>query len=355
MFTSALASVDGGGENRLRLPKAKHSVIILVDGLGYENLSDNKAYARYMFSKLTSSLRCEFPSTTSTSLTGMATGLRSGSHGVIGYSVYSRSRSREVNLLTGWADRSEALEFKLAQDLASSSTVSTYVVAPSQYANTGFTELTMSGSVFRSAETIAERFEALSAILSQSPKSVTYLYIPELDQLAHRFGVQSTKWLEALESLDSEVSRFTQSLDKATGVLLTADHGVLDVAQEHHIYLDAIPFYTDSVVYTAGDPRCNFLYLSNQEDKSLVVEMLKTSFGSDAFVCDHDELVSMGWVTRASESLRDFIPDIYLIWNRDFVAYDRRFAKPHHLRLIGQHGGISDRETRIPLLRFGCY
>jgi predicted AlkP superfamily pyrophosphatase or phosphodiesterase len=355
VFTSALASVGGGGENRLRLPKVKHAIVILVDGLGFENLTQNKAYARFMNSKLVGSLRCEFPSTTSTSLTGLATGLRSGQHGVIGYSVYSRQLGTQRNLLTGWLNRGEASEFKKAEDLSSSAKTTTSVIGPEQYAATGFTELTMSGANYVTAESLADRFAAALQISSQDSSSLTYLYVPELDQLAHRFGVESTKWLEALEALDAEISVFETKLSQNSGVILTADHGVLDVPSEHHVYLDEFKRFTDFVIASAGDPRCNFLYLNEGVDSEEFSSWLNDEFGHLAYVCTQGVLEDSGWVTSPSVAIEDYVPDVYLIWHKDYVGYDRRTAKPHHLKLIGQHGSITDRETRIPLVRFGAF
>lgn len=355
VFASALASVGVGGENRLRLPRVRHSIVILVDGLGVENLSENKGYARFLNSKLNSSIRCEFPSTTATSLTGLATGTRSGSHGVIGYSVYSRKLQNQMNLLTGWDSAEQASLFKRVSDLSCLAEITTTVIGPGHYEHTGFTELTMSGASYLAAESLAERFECAIRNVSKTSRSVTYLYVPELDQTAHRFGVGSRKWIEALENLDSEVSKFASRLTSDVGVILTADHGVMDVVHEHHFYLENLDWYQSAVLSTAGDPRCNFIYLKMQIDLGEFKQKLATEFGANAYVCSHQELVDSGWVTEPEHDFSDFLPDLYLIWQGDYVGYDRRTAKAQHLKLIGQHGGISDRETRIPLVKFGAY
>ena len=91
VFVSAAAAIGKGSENRLRLPKVSSAVVVLVDGLGYENLTAASGYARFLNSQKVEAMRCEFPSTTATSLTGLATGMRSGEHGIIGYSVFDRN------------------------------------------------------------------------------------------------------------------------------------------------------------------------------------------------------------------------------------------------------------------------
>jgi predicted AlkP superfamily pyrophosphatase or phosphodiesterase len=353
VLVSALASVGGNFENRLRLPKVKHAVVVLVDGLGYENLQQASGYARFLSSKLDSSIRCEFPSTTATSLTGLATGTRSGVHGLIGYSVYDRKLSVQKNLLSGWESAVEAAEFKTKPSLSElSGEIGIRVIGPAVYETSGFTELTMKGAKYLAAEQLADRFQALEEIHKTSDASVTYLYVPELDQAAHKFGVSSNQWLHLLEELDMILNRFSSKISGNVGVLLTADHGVLDVQQGNHVYLDDYQWYASKVEHTSGDPRCNFVYLRAGVDAQVFIGELQEAFGSNAYVCTAGQLVDAGWtVDGASE----YAPDVFLIWKDAMVAYDRRFAKSNYLKMIGQHGGISDVEMRVPIVKLGKY
>jgi hypothetical protein len=353
VLVSALSSVGGAFENRLILTKVNHSVVILVDGLGFENLRDSSGYARFLNSHLEQSIRCEFPSTTATSLTGLATGTRSGKHGIIGYSVFDRDLGEQKNLLTGWSSAVEASEFKNQRALSESSgELAMYVIGPEVYESSGFTELTMKGAKYLSAEKMSDRFAALERVFGSTKPSVTYLYIPELDQAAHKYGVSSNQWLFLLEELDLIVNRFISKLSGNVGVLLTADHGVIDVPQSEHVYLDEFDWYQSQVLNTTGDPRCNFVYLKDPAQLSAFIQDATESLGSMAYVCTREQLVQTGWLTQGVSKMS---PEAYLIWKDSKVAYDRRFSKPHYLKMIGQHGGISDRETRIPLIKFGKY
>ncbi len=354
VFASALASLISGQPNPLRLPKVTHAVVILVDGLGFENLAESKGYARFLGSKLDASIRCEFPSTTATSLTGLATGLRSNEHGVIGYSVYDRNSAMPMNLLTGWDSPAEALEFKKTETISDSAQgVAIRVIGPGVYEGSGFTALTMSGALYLPAETIQDRFSALAKI--GSGKTLTYLYVPELDQLAHRYGANSVQWLNALEELDQQIAKFVSKVPPSMGLVVTADHGIVDVPAENHVYLDSYDWYEQSVVQTAGDPRCNFVYLLEHENVESIKSKLVQEFGSQAFVCDIDELRNSGWADWSATEFASYVPDLIVIWQANAVGYDRRNAKPQHLKMIGQHGGISDRETRLPLIKLGAF
>lgn len=354
VFVSAAAAIGKGSENRLRLPKVSSAVVVLVDGLGYENLTAASGYARFLNSQKVEAMRCEFPSTTATSLTGLATGMRSGEHGIIGYSVFDRNHEMVRNLLTGWSSRDEAKEFRkelpLSQQLGDVATV----VGPSAYAETGFTELTMTGANYEAVDEISARFRR-AIDRSSSPGNLIYLYVPELDQLAHRFGVDSDNWLHGLEALDVDIKVFLDQVPANVGVLITADHGVLDVPTDKHIHLDELDWYTAAVNVTTGDPRCNFLYLEPGQDTEDVRALLVSSFGEQAYVVNHSELIAAGWLVEGNGNQTSYQPDLYLIWQSGVVGYDRRTAKPQHLKMIGQHGAISDRETRIPLIRAGGF
>lgn len=353
VLISALASTGQGSDNRMRLPKVKHAVVILVDGLGLENLKQANAHARFLNAKNIDGIRCEFPSTTATSISGLGTGLRSGDHGIVGYSAYDRSSGAGINLLTGWANVSQAAEYKKRATLSEHFSVN--VIGPRTYAGTGFTELTMKSANYVPAESLADRFEALEKIITGSLGTVSYLYIPELDQIAHKFGVASHQWLNQLEELDLVVNRFASKLIDGVGVILTADHGVLDVANSSHVYLEEHDWYANAVVHTAGDPRCNFVYLRDTSTLDSFMSLARKVFGSAAYVCTARELVEAGWLSDFATDVEELLPDVFLIWHDSVVGYDRRIAKPAHLKMIGQHGGISDIEMRIPLIKMGSY
>jgi predicted AlkP superfamily pyrophosphatase or phosphodiesterase len=356
VLASALSSVGGGGENRLRLPKVSHAVVILVDGLGYENLVQAPAYARFLTSNLKDSIRCEFPSTTATSLTGFATGSRSSEHGVIGYSVFDRELRAVKNLLTGWDSWASAEEFKSTSTLSElAHDVSFRAVGPKAYANSGFTALTMNSAEYLGAEGIADRFQTVEKAMSASGRSVNYVYVPELDQAAHKFGVDSNQWLHLLEELDLVINRFISRLSGNVGVIVTSDHGVIDVPDSSHVFLDDFDWYTSAVIQTTGDPRCNFIYLNDDVDMEAFKAIISKELGLAAYICDARDLSASGWIGDFGNKSKKYLPDLFLIWKERQVGYDRRFAKAHHMKLIGQHGGISDAETRIPLIKLGKY
>ena len=351
---SAFLALDGHN-NPLGLPTRQSYVVILIDGLGVANIKAAGAHAAFLNRKLSESktLFSGFPTTTASSLASLATGKNNGTHGFIGYRVFDRSKARAINLLNDLGD-----EFppRLYQDLetiseqASAKGLNVITVGPAEYAESGFTKATTPTAKYIAGKTIEQRFELAKRELS-TPRSLIYLYVPELDQLAHRFGSNSTKWLGTIEELDSIVSKFTKALPKGAGAILTADHGVIDVPKSSHVFLEQYSAFED-LLMIGGDPRAGYLYFNENVDLQNKRDSLATQLIGLVDVVTVEELVSAGWLDPLSEAASRVAPDLVLLPKGERVIYHRGFAKTKSLEMIGQHGGMSKAEWEIPLLVF---
>ncbi len=356
MFISALGSITGK-DNRLGLPKVSSACVVVVDGLGSANLRYRAGHAPFLASQLITdgSIMCGFPSTTVSSLTSFATGVRAGEHGLVGYQIFDRANARNMNLLTGITNAEDAAKWQKSitvSELANEAGIDCYFVGPAEYEGSGFTHATMRGIKYVSAKSLDDRIVAARKILSEKSKSLVYLYVPELDQKAHSFGFKSGEWVEKLEDLDSAIRQLTKTLSANVGVLLTADHGIVDVEHQNQIYLDELEL--PGLLSVGGDPRVLFLYFESN-DQSEVLPALKSFLGKRAFVASKLEVVEAGWYGEANADALERMPDVFLIASGQTALYHRDFAKPKSLNMIGQHGSISDDELYVPLLRFGAF
>ena len=353
-YLSAFLALDGK-PNPLSLPGKQSYLVILVDGLGVANIKSAGGHAGFLNQKLSTSksLFSGFPTTTATSLASFATGKQSGEHAFIGYRVFDREVSKPINLLN---DLGTEFPPQMYQDLQTISEQAVkagknvITVGPGEYEGSGFTQATMPASKYLAAKTLQERFDAARSEIAK-PGTLVYLYIPELDQLAHRFGCQSQNWLNTIEDLDSVLAAFMKSLPKTAGAILTADHGVIDVAQTSHIYLEQYEAMKD-LAMIGGDPRVGFLYFDTGIDLVAKREALQGDLGSQVEVVTVQELVDAGWYQPLSESAKKVAPDLVLLPKGDRVVYHREFAKVKSMSMIGQHGGMSKAEWEVPLLVF---
>lgn len=341
--------------NPLKLPVKKSYLVILVDGLGSHNIKSAAGHAPFLNRKLATSksIFAGFPSTTTSSLTSLATGVPNGTHAVIGHRVYDRRIEQNINYLHDLGVELEPRDYQTLETIserASSQGVSVSTIGPAEYDRSGFTMATMPNSVYVAARDFSDGFAKALKILS-TPKTLTYLYFPELDKIAHRFGTSSTRWLNALEELDAELAKFSRSIPSTAGVVLTADHGVIDVPVERHVYLDEYDCF-DDLEQIGGDPRVGFLYFPTETNLVEKILQIRQALWNMCDVVTMTDLVVSGWLSRLSESAELVAPDLVILPKSDRVVFHRKFSKARSLLLIGQHGGMSQAEWEVPLLVF---
>ncbi len=353
VLRSAISSLSGEA-NSLKLPKVKNSLVVMIDGLGWHNLSEYSGHAPFLNKHLSKNSKgySGFPSTTAASLLSLATGQAPSNHGFIGYRVFDKSNKTSVNLLTG-LDISEISKYSKALRL-SQVHANTVVVSRPEYHDSAFSEATFAEARFIGETEIERRFELALKELNSATGKVIYLYVPELDQTAHKFGVHSAKWIEKLELVDSQMHKLVRGVTSDRGVILTADHGIVDVAKEKHIYLDEFE-ELPGLIDVGGDPRATVLYFEGLADIGDLRLKLTEWLAGTASVWTVADLVDSGCYSSEVFQHENILPDLIVMPKSDWACYHRDFAKVASLQMIGQHGGLTPEEITVPVIRLAAY
>ncbi|MBN9607546.1 MAG: alkaline phosphatase family protein [Actinomycetales bacterium] len=350
-----------GRRSRLGLAPVTHAVVVLVDGLGQELLEASAGHARTLAGRLgiDKPLDTGFPTTTASSLASLTTGADPGAHGLVGYSVLDPEADRVVNLLNGWAQDGDpagpdAHRWQPVPTLFESSAadgVTSVAIAPERFRGTGFTTAVLRGAEFRGASTLAERFAALRTELAAPGPRLIYLYVAELDAAGHARGVASSAWVEALEAVDAEIAGALRALGPRHGLVVTADHGMLDVPHEAHRLV--APELLAGVAHVAGEPRALQLHLDAGVEADPVADRWRASEGAKAWIATRAEAEEAGWFGEVAPAIRPRIGDV-LVLARAGVAYYLDEDAPSR-GMVGQHGSLTTTERTVPLLRFGAW
>lgn len=352
VLISALGSVLGEA-NPLKLNKKRSVCVILVDGLGSHNLKSAGAHAGFLNSRTSLPASCFFPATTATSIVSFSTGKPPWETKFIGYQIFEKSSKTKRNLLTGWESSNAAHEYQPLQtisELALDQSVEFHTIAPSAYKDSGFTAATMRGSNFHGTKSLAERFELARYLLADPKQKLIYLYVPELDQLAHAKGWQSQDWLNKLEDVDSEISSLASSLNKHSAVIVTADHGVVDIPHSNHVYID-LHTNKGELLDVGGDTRALYLYLTDPSTTQEILVRLEQAVGDSCYVVSPSDLIEAGYWPEGINL--DSVPDILILAKKEVALYHREFAKKKSLDMIGHHGSITSQEMSVPLIKIG--
>lgn len=344
--------------NRLSLPPVVNGVVVLIDGLGADLLAARAGHARTLASAVRSKsvIEAGFPTTTASALASLTTGTMPGQHGLVGYSVLDHAHDRVVNQLTGWDEHLNPLTWQLQPTLfetAIAQGIDAVAIGPDRYHDSGFTRAVLRGARYVGAVSMEDRMLRALDELRSPGRHLVYVYIPELDQAGHAHGADSAEWISALETADSAVSTLAAGLGRRDGVLVTADHGLLDVPQHAHVLLEG-PLL-DGVRFIAGEPRCLQLHAQPGTNVDELATRWRAVEGGRAWIATRREAVAAGWFGLVRPDVLPRIGDVIVAARKAIAYYDGRTAKPHGRSMIGQHGSWSPAEMRVPLLRFGAF
>jgi hypothetical protein len=352
---SLLASIGVESfKNSLELRGATSAVLVLVDGLGDENLTAARGHARFLLGTRNRRrvLRTVFPSTTACALVSLMTGETPGQHGVVGYRVLNPVSGAIVNQLTelDLAPPDWMRSRTLAQQATGAARF--FVVGRAKFADSALTRTAYRGAEYIPAESLAERFEK-AAVVARTPGRLVLVYASELDSAAHKFGVASSKWTEQLELLDAELRDLRASLSSDVSVVVTADHGVLDVHSAEQIVFGAGAL-TQGVANVGGEPRCLQLYLEPGAETDSVLSAWQDAFSDVAHVLAREEVMKHNLLGSVTEQISERMGDVFVIARKNVVFYDGRESNTAPQRMIGQHGALSDIEMTIPLIELAA-
>ncbi len=344
-----------GRTGRLGLPPVTHAVVLLADGLGRTALDTHRGHARTMASRLDldPAISAGFPTTTASALASLTTGVGPGEHGMAGYRVLDPERDEVVSQLTGLDALGPAVWQRSPTlfETASATGVRAIAIGSPRHRLSGFTAAVLRGAEYHGAVTVAERVANARHALEAPGPTLVYLYVSELDVEAHAHGLSSARWIAALEELDAAVTTLVAALGPRQGLLVTADHGMVDVPESAQIVIPSE--LLAGVRHVAGEPRCVQLHLEPGVDPDAVAALWREREGARAWVATRDEAIDAGWFGPVDPAVRPRIGDVLVAARKRFAFY----ADPSDTgrKMIGQHGSLTRDETEIPLLRFGAF
>lgn len=361
VFASCSAAVRGEA-NQLNLPAVRSAIIVVVDGLGLHNLRGRAGHARTLMSAVTSKSVAvsTFPSTTASALTTLTTGVEPGQHGIVAYAIRDSTTGSILNQLTGWGPAMPSDTWQRAEtefERLAATGLRADAVGHPKFAQSGFTQAVLRGSHYVPAASMTERLER--AVAAADEPGVSYVYVSELDMAAHAFGWESAEWLAQLEACDSAIRASLRTLPAHVGLVVTADHGIVDVPAHRQLLIDqSAPELLGDVVGMSGDPRALSLWLepsaSTSERKSLAAQW-RDRIGDQAWAVSREEAIEAGLYGVVDPAVVARIGDVLLIARKQIALYDSRSASSQSRAMIGQHGALTDEERRVPVLRFGAF
>lgn len=364
---SSLATALGGSSPYAPLaalpPQAladvRHLVLLVVDGLGHDYLlGRDSALRRHLHSPLTS----VFPSTTASAIPTFLTGLAPQQHGLTGWHMYFREigaiaaplpfRVRAGRHALRDAGVTPATLFGLTP-LFDRLPLPCHVVSPRHIIHSDF-NVALSGKAKRHGyETLDEMFALIAGLLRiEAPRSYLHAYWPQLDSLAHEFGIHSPEVADAFAALDAGFARLVEVARQTNSrILVTADHGFIDTSAAETLDLDDHPGLRDTLLLPlCGEPRMAYAYVRAGRETQFE-DYVRKKLAERVQLFRSAEILEQGWLGpgEAHPALRDRLGDYVLVPRSRIILRDWLRGEPRHTH-IGVHGGLSAAEMIVPLV-----
>jgi hypothetical protein len=351
-----------GADDRLglepELDGVRRIAVLLVDGLGWHQLPLAAAHAPTLADLHTGragralELTTGFPSTTPTSLVSLGTGAAPGSHGILGFRLNVPGTARVLNHIDWRADPDPAVWQPVETQLerAAAAGVAVTAVSRPEFAGSGLTVASSRGGMFVGASDADQLAESmLTALNLDDAPALVSGYHPELDKVGHLHGVDTQPWREAAARVDRLVSRLGAGLPRDAALLVTADHGQLNVPADHRFDLDTDLRLREGVRVVAGEPRVRYLHVrpGAQDD---VIAAWRAILGEAAWVVSREEAVTAGWFGPVPEAHLDRVGDVVAACRGRYAVLATKTDNPIEGSLVAYHGSWTAAEMMIPLL-----
>ncbi len=358
-------------------------VLILADGFGwrfFERYADTPALRRFVDAGTATKITSQFPSTTTSHITCLHTGLEVGQSGLYEWQYYEpQLDALIIPLLFSWAGTKQPDQLKAAgvdpallypprtiyHDLAAAGIRST-IFSHKEYTPSTFSEAAYRGAAGAfGCRTLPEALVNLRTAVAQAAGPAYFVfYYDRLDAIAHEYGPNSPQVDAEFDAFLTVLER--QLLERLGGrgdvlVLLLADHGEVETDPATTIYLNTDPAFTGierclkrnrkgELLVAAGSPRDFFLYvhddmldeaqaflahrLAGRADVVRTADLIAAGFfgampPSAAFLARAGNLVILPYRGEA-------------VWWYEKDRFEQRF--------YGHHGGLTPEEMAIPLL-----
>jgi hypothetical protein len=332
--------------------------VMLVDGMGWHLLPEMAPDAPLLASVLTGGaarldqLVCTFPSTTPTSLVSLGTGAQPGEHGILGFTLNIPGTDRVLNHIR-WRDdppHSQWQPLPTWFERLARAGVSARAVLPSAFIGSGLTEAAYRGAQFCPTHSGEDHAQRVANELSAAP-GLVYGYVADLDTAAHVFGIGSPQWHDAAAHVDVVLSRLLEALPPDAVLLVTADHGGLNVGADARFDLDADPRLAAGIRVVAGEPRVRYLHTEPGATADVLATWSELLDGR-AEVRSRAAAVATGMFGPVKPRNLPRIGDVVVTCTGDTAVLATGHEPVETARLVGFHGAATAAEMAIPLIVF---
>jgi hypothetical protein len=338
----------------------EHLIFVLLDGLGM-NIIRRLPGESFLCRSLKREINATCPSTTACALTTIATAAYPNRHCVTGWFSYLPDRNLSIANLpfverfTGESllqrDMRPEMLFPISPIYPRMSH-HPLTLTPSYITSTPYNIYSRGGTTGIGYHAINEAVDLIvEHIRDAESATYTHLYLPEIDSMCHKRGVDHEEIVPLVLKIDAELGRLADALKGKARIVVSADHGLIDVPRSQQTLL------------MHGDPLLALLHCPPTGDARLPIfhvrEGKETTFAEQFHGRFDDGMILLE--TRRAEEMQFFGPGPMSPTARgrfgDFVGIAYRPVtlafhppgKPVGELYLAVHAGMSPQEMEVPV------
>lgn len=337
------------------IPDNKHYLFVLSDGTG-TNLINKLEDSSILKKKLKGSITTVFPSTTGCVLTSIVTGEFPEVHGIWGWFNYNRKLNRDYYpvLFSDRKTMKSLYEFNIKNDdiyksksILKKLPIKTNIIYPSYICDSVYSKFVGNDEDRHAYNDFSDVKEIISNIHKNNETSYTYLYMPDVDSLEHKNGIDSDLVLNKLKEINDLIEYITKFKDMT--IVFTADHGQTNINED--IVFDFSKYDKYFYAYPSIDFGTASYYIKSEYEEEFIKEF-DNDFKDKMYLFKTEEFINNNFFGEgkmskyAKDNLGEYISlcktGTYLINSLDIDSYLGKIK--------GNHSGLTRDEMEVPLI-----
>lgn len=324
---------------------ARAVVLLVLDGLGWNQLEQRRDLAPELSSLQGAAITSVAPSTTATALTSIATGCTPGEHGVVGYRTLLGGEV--TNMLRWWGDdtgdrRRRMLPAEVQSVPPFLGERIPYVTA-NELIGSAFSEAHLRGGDPHGYRALSSMPVIVAELIASGHRTV-HAYYAGVDKVAHERGFGDYYDAE-LRTADRLVGDLLDVLDSDCALVVTADHGQVDVGDAIiHPSADLLSLTAEQ----SGEGRMRWFHARPGAEDELLAAA-REEFAATGWVRSRAEVIAHGWFGPTMiDAVAARLGDVVVAAHSPVSYDDPDDSGPFDL--ICRHGSLTPDEMLVPLV-----
>ena len=336
------------------IPKKKHTLFILVDGMG-SNIIDNLKSNYILRKHKVLDMHTVCPTSTGCVLSSVASGMYPITHGMLGWYNHNREYDIDYNTLL-FSDRKNNVNLKkyniYPKDIykfdskLNKLNVNTKVLFPKEIMNSDYSKYIADDDKRVGYYDLEDAINIVLDIIKSDEETFTYLYIPSIDDIEHRDGIYDITVINELTKINKYIKKLLDKDELCT--VITADHGQINVHED--IIMDFDKYNKYFYAYPSIDLGTASYYVKKKYRKEFEEEF-KKDFKDRMFLFNSKTFIRYNIFGKGlNKELKKNIGEYISVCKNGYCFINDLNVEENIGITKGNHSGFSVGEMTIPLI-----